>query len=283
MLKNYIKIAWRNIWKNKIFSAINIGGLAVGMASAILILIWIENELSYDRFHENGKNIYKLYNRDTFDGENWAWGNTPKILGKTIKEDYPEVSHVARVDTNEDLWLKVGNKKFKTTGIITDVDFLQMFSFPLYDGDESSILKDPSGIVITQKLAKKLFDDNDAMGETIQVEQSHIYKVTGILEDLPNNTRFNFDFILPWNYMKVNGWDDSYWGNNSVQTFVQLKPHVSQVDFDKHIKEITINHTKESAHPSSTQVFSWPLEKLWLYSKSENGKLKILIKNLLSL
>ncbi|MEO2073589.1 MAG: ABC transporter permease [Zunongwangia sp.] len=273
MLKNYIKIAWRNIWKNKIFSAINIGGLAVGMASAILILIWIENELSYDRFHENGKNIYKLYNRDTFDGENWAWGNTPKILGKTIKEDYPEVSHVARVDTNEDLWLKVGNKKFKTTGIITDVDFLQMFSFPLYDGDESSILKDPSGIVITQKLAKKLFDDNDAMGETIQVEQSHIYKVTGILEDLPNNTRFNFDFILPWNYMKVNGWDDSYWGNNSVQTFVQLKPHVSQVDFDKHIKEITINHTKESAHPSSTQVFSWPLEKLWLYSKSENGKL----------
>ncbi|MCL6216982.1 ABC transporter permease [Zunongwangia pacifica] len=273
MLKNYIKIAWRNIWKNKAFSVINIGGLAVGMASAILILIWIENELSYDRFHENGKNIYKLYNRDTFDGENWAWGNTPKILGKTIKEDYPEVSHVARVDPNEDLWLKVGNKKFKTTGIITDVDFLQMFSFPLYDSDESSILKDPSGIVITQKLAKKLFDDNDAMGQTIQVEQSHVYKVAGILKDLPNNTRFNFDFILPWNYMKVNGWDDSYWGNNSVQTFVQLKPHVSQVDFDKHIKEITINHTKESAHPSSTEVFSWPLEKLWLYSKSENGKL----------
>jgi len=273
MLKNYIKIAWRNIWKNKAFSVINIGGLAVGMASAILILIWIENELSYDRFHENGKNIYKLYNRDTFDGENWAWGNTPKILGKTIKEDYPEVSHVARVDPNEDLWLKVANKKFKTTGIITDVDFLQMFSFPLYDGDESSILKDPSGIVITQKLAKKLFDDNDAMGQTIQVEQSHVYKVAGILKDLPNNTRFNFDFILPWNYMKVNGWDDSYWGNNSVQTFVQLKPHVSQVDFDKHIKEITINHTKESAHPSSTEVFSWPLEKLWLYSKSENGKL----------
>ncbi|GHA33887.1 ABC transporter permease [Salinimicrobium marinum] len=272
MIKNYFKIAWRNIWKRKGFSAINIGGLAVGMASALLVLLWVQNEISYDRFHENGDSIYRMYNRDNFNGEPWAWGTTPKILGKTLNQDYPEVENVARI-SSEEFWLGVGNKKFKAEGYITDTGFLKMFSFPLLKGNISTVLNEPSGIVITENLALKLFGAEEAIGKNITVDQSDVFKVTGVLTDLPNNTQFDFDYLLPWSYMKTRGWDDSYWGNNSVETYVQLNNVASQASFDKRVQNINIDHTKDSGNPSSTEVFSWPLYKLHLYSKSENGQL----------
>ena len=270
MLKNYLKIAFRNLWRNKGFSAINIFGLAIGMASAILILLWIQNEVSHDRFHKKGDRIYVMNNRDHFNGQTHAWSTTPKILAPTLKAEYPEVEDAVRINQTSFLFT-VGDKHLNVDGIFTDPGFLTTFSFPLLEGNAATALNDNYHIVLTEKLAKKLFGNEDAMGKTILIDSNANFTVTGVLKDLPNNTVFDFEYLLPWSYMKTLGQDDNYWGNNSVKTLVLLKPGVSESSFDKKVKDITISHTK-GADQSTTKVFTQPLNDYWLYSKEENGK-----------
>jgi ABC-type antimicrobial peptide transport system permease subunit len=271
MLKNYFKIAFRNLWKNKAFSFINIAGLAVGMASAMLILLWIQNEVSHDRFHKKIDRIYTLNNRDKFNGDVWAWSWTPKILGPTAKLELPDVEDAVRTN-NTTFLLSVGDKHLNAQGFFTDTGFLNMFSFPLVYGNTSTALNSIDKIVITQELAKKLFGNENAMGKIIRIDSSDNFTVSGVLKDLPNNTKFDFEYLLPWSYMHKINYDDSSWGNNSVQTYVLLKNNVSQKAFDAKIRYITINHTKGSGDPSTTQVFTQKLADQWLYSKSENGQ-----------
>ena len=270
MLKNYFKVAFRNLLRNKAFSFINISGLAIGMASAILILLWIQNEMSHDRFHAKGDRIYVMNNRDHFNGKLWAWNTTPKILGPTLKADYPEVEDVARINRCSFLFT-VGDKHLNVQGVFTDSGFLNIFSFPLLKGNANKALSDNYHIVLTEKLAKKLFGNEDAMGKTILIDSNANFTVSGVLKDLPNNTAFNFEYLLPWSYMKTIGQDDAWWGNNSIKNFVLLKPGVSQAAFDAKVKDVTINHTKDG-DKSTTQVFTQPFEDMWLYSKSDNGQ-----------
>jgi len=272
MLKNFLKVAFRNLGRNKVFAAINISGLAVGMASAALILLWIQNEISHDRFHEHIDRLYIMYNRDQFSGQQWAWNSTPKIMATALRKDYPEVEKVSR-ELNSPFLCTVGDRKLKGNSCIVDSGFLQMFSFPLIRGDKSSALSKPFSMVITRAFANKMFGDDNAIGKTIRLDSTDNFTVTGVLEDLPNNTLFNFEFLLPWSYMTKLKWDDNYWGNNSVQTYVLLKNGASQQNFDAAVRDITINHTKDTKDASTTRVFSWPLAKLWLYSRNENGKL----------
>jgi len=270
MIKNYFKIAFRNLWRNKGFSAINIFGLAIGMASAILILLWIQNEMSHDRFHKKIDRIYVMNNRDHFNGKLQAWPTTPKILAPTLKADYPEVEQAVRVN-NANFLFTVGEKHLNVQGYFTDSGFLKTFSFPLLEGNENTALSENYHIVITNKLAKKLFGDGEAMGKTIRIDSNANFVVSGVLKDLPNNTKADFEYLLPWSYLKTIGGDDNYWGNNSVTTYVLLKPGVSEAAFDAKIKDITINHTKDG-DKSTTEVFTQPLKDAWLYSKPENGK-----------
>ncbi len=271
MFSNYFKIAFRNLWKNKAFSFINIAGLAVGMASAILILLWIQNEMSHDHFHEKADRIYTLNNRDKFNGDLWAWSSTPKILGPTVKQEFPEVEDAVRTNYSTFL-LSVGDKHLNVQGYFTDTGFLNMFSFPLINGNTSTALNSINKIVITQELSKKLFGDENAMGKIIRLDSTDNFTVSGVLKDLPNNTKFDFEYLLPWSYMNKIGWNDSAWGNNSVQTYVLLKNNVSQKTFDAKVKNITIDHTKNTGDASTTQVFTQKLADQWLYSKSENGQ-----------
>ncbi len=268
MIRNYLKIAFRNLWRNKGFSAINIFGLAVGMASAVLIFLWIQNELSYDRFHENEETVYRMNNRDVFNGELQAWPTTPKILGPTLKAEYPEVADFAR-EYDADFLFTVGDKKINVKGIFTDPGFLKLFTFPLLEGDPATAINENNHIVITQKLAKKLFEDGDAMGKTIRIDNRDDFTVSGVMKDLPNNTAFDFEYLLPWPYMKTLGFDDTYWENNSVHTYVMLKPGTSQATFDAHVKNTTIDH---GGNKITTEIFSQPLKDIYLYSKPENGK-----------
>ena len=270
MLKNFFKIAWRNLLRNKAFSFINISGLAVGMAAAILILLWIQNEMSHDRFHKKIDRIYTLNNRDKFNGAMWAWNWTPKILAPTLKQDYPDVEEAVRT-TRCSFLMSIGDKHLNEAGCFTDPSFLKVFSFPLTEGNVTTALGQVNNIVLTQKLAKKLFGHEDAVGKIIRIDSSDNFTVTGVMKDLPNNTAFDFEYLLPWSYMSRLGWSDSSWGNNSVQSYVLLKPGVSEVSFDAKIKNITIDHTKGSADSSTTRVFTQPLADQWLYSKSENG------------
>lgn len=266
MFKNYLKIAWRNLIKNKAFTFINIAGLTIGMASAALILFWINHEVGYDQFHEKNDRLYTMYNKAVFDGAMWSWNTTPKIMAKTLKADYPQVEESTHT-TFCNFLFTVGDKKLTAPGYFTDQGFLKMFTFPTVKGDPNKALNSVYSIVLTEKLAKKLFGNDDAVGKTLRIDSNANFTVTAVLKDLPDNTRFKFEYLLPWEYMKKIGWDDEYWGNNSVQTYALLKPGVTEAAANKQIKNITKSHSDQK----DTEVFLHPIKKWRLYSKFENG------------
>ncbi|HEY2727216.1 MAG TPA: ABC transporter permease, partial [Parafilimonas sp.] len=269
MFKNFFKIAYRNLLRNKGFSFINITGLAIGMASAMLILLWVQNELSYDNFYQNKDRLYQSWNRDKgSDGLYNCWNVTPKPLAAALKQDYPEVQKATRFGWDETYLFTVGEKKINETGNSVDNDFLTMFQFPFLEGNMNTALNNPYNIVITQKLSKKLFGSDDAMGKTIKIDNKYNYTVAGVMKDLPNNTQFDFEYLLPWHFMSLTNQDDSSWGDNSTRNFVLLKPHTDITAFNKKIQNIIIKHGDADW---TTQEFLYPVNKLRLYSNFENG------------
>ena len=269
MIKNYLKIAFRNLLRNKGFSIINIAGLAVGMASAILILLWIQSEVSYDQFHEKKDRIYEAWNRAEFSGELQCWNTTPKVLARTLERDMPEVEQAVRVDWANSHLFSIGEKRLTVNGSIVDSNFLQVFSFPLLKGNATTVLKDMHSVVLTETLAKKLYGNEDPMGKIIKIDNKENFTVTGILKDLPLNTRFNFEYLLPWSYKRFLGDDDEYWGNNSTRTYVLLKPNASEASVNAKMKVLKPKYEKDEP---KWEMFIYPMSKWRLYSSFSNGK-----------
>jgi ABC-type antimicrobial peptide transport system permease subunit len=268
MLKNYFKITFRNLLRNKSFSIINISGLAIGMASAILILLWIQNEVSYDQFHEKKDRIYEAWNRSKMNGEIASWNTTPKVLAKTIQNDFPEVEQTVRVNYLGSVLFNVGEKRLNATGNFTDSNFFQVFSFPLVKGAAKTALNDMHNIVLTEKLAKKLFGNGEAMGKVVRLNNEDNFTVSGIVKDLPNNTRFDFEFLVPWSYLRSKGWDDDFWGNNSTTTYVLLKPAASLASIEPKLKALRERYDKNDPEGG---FFLYGASRWRLYSSFENG------------
>ncbi len=139
MFKNYLKTAWRSLWRNKSFSLINISGLAIGMAATILIFLWIQNELSFDRSYKKTDRLYQVFNRQTANGKTSAWESTPDALAPVLKKDYPDIENAVRVSEDESL-LSVQDKHIKSSGLVADTGFLSMFDFALHDGNPKTPL-----------------------------------------------------------------------------------------------------------------------------------------------
>jgi ABC-type antimicrobial peptide transport system permease subunit len=271
MFKNFFKIALRNLLRNKGFSAINITGLAVGMAAAILILLWIQDEFSYDGFHQNKDRIYEVWNRVPFDGDLSCWNTVSALTGPAIEKDLPEVERAVRVSQNNNFLFSVGERKIEKSGNIVDTGFLQMFSFPMLKGNPSTALSDRYSVVITEKTAKSLFGDEDAMGKVIKIQNEESFTVTGILKDLPDNTRFGFDYLLPWSYLKYKEGQDLGWNDNSTPTYVMLKPNVSYASVAPKIKGLKQRYSDE-AKTMKWELFIYPLSRWRLYSSfSDSG------------
>lgn len=270
MFKNYFKTAIRSLLRNKGYSLLNIMGLAIGMASTILILLWVNNEMSTDRFYSKIDRLYSMNNRDNFSGQLQAWSATPKILGPTIKQDYPEIEDMTRVGNNNFLFT-VGETKISESGSYVDSTFFNLFDLPLISGDTKTALAGVNKVILTQEFANKLFGDDNPVGKTVKVDSTDIFTVSGVLKKLPANTNFRFKYLIPWSYRKKLNDDDQYWGNNSVATYVLLKQGVSVNTFNQKVKDVTINHTKGQEN-STSQIFAFPLKDKYLYNKSENGK-----------
>ncbi|HSF45033.1 MAG TPA: ABC transporter permease [Chitinophagaceae bacterium] len=268
MIRNYLKIALRNLKRNKGFSFINILGLAIGMASAMLILLWIQHERSYDKFHENKDRIYEAWNRSVFSGKLQCWNTTPKVLASAIQRDNPEVATTARVNWATDRLFKVGDKSLMGEGNIVDSTFLQVFSFRMIKGDPKTALMDPASIVLTASLSRSLFGDKDPIGQVITVDNKIPMTVTGVLEDVPVNSRFKFKFLMPWARLRLEDGDDTYWGNNSCATYVLLKENASLASIAPRVKEM---RRKYDAEDKQGEFFLYPLERWRLYSRFENG------------
>jgi ABC-type antimicrobial peptide transport system permease subunit len=270
MIKTFLKIAWRNLLRSKAFSFINICGLAIGMAATTLIFLWIQNEVSYDQFHEKKDRIYEAWNKAIFSGELHCWNTTPKILARTVEKDIPEVERAVRVNWSSNFLFSVGDKRLMVLGSMVDTGFLQMFSFPLLRGDANTALNNNYSIVVTETLAKKLFANDDPMGKVVKIDNKDNFTVTGVLKDLPNNTRFKFEYLLPWSYLRQTGQDDSSWGNNSTRTYVLLKQNASFAAADSKIKGIKVKYAKDE--DPKWQMFLYPVSRWRLYSSFKNGK-----------
>ncbi|MDB5229862.1 MAG: FtsX-like permease family protein [Chitinophagaceae bacterium] len=268
MFKNFFKVAVRNLVRGKGFSIINISGLAIGMASAVLILLWIQNEVSYDQFHAKKDRIYEAWNKAEFSGDLNCWNTTPKVLARSMERDLPEVEQAVRVDWGSNFLFGIGDKKLTVPGNIVDSNFLQVFSFPLLKGNPLTVLKDMHSIVLTETLAKKLFSGQDAMGKVIKIDNKENFTVTGILKDLPNNTRFKFEYLVPWAYKRFLGDDDQNWGNNSTRTYVLLKPNASVAAINAKLKTYKRQYDKEEP---KWEMFVYPMSKWRLHSSFTNG------------
>lgn len=268
MIRNFFKIAIRNLWRSKGFSFINITGLAIGLASAMLIALWIYNEVTFDRFHKNDSQIYQVWNRGTFDNKLECWTSVPKILGPTLKLEYPALENVVRTSSR---WFvtRTDDKKVSSSALIADSTFLKMFSFPMIKGNINTALNSTYSLVITEKMATKMFGNADALNKVITIDSNN-FTVTGVLKNLPSNTRFDFEMILPWSYMTKTGQDDHNWGNNSVNTYVQLQAGADPVRVDREIQNVTKKH---SGGVEQQEIFLHHISNWHLYSRFENGKI----------
>ena len=272
MLSNYFKIALRNLTKNSVYSFINIAGLSVGIASAILILLWVADEISYNHFNDKYDRLYQVYlNREVADGIA-TQNSLPYALKEALKEKSSRVKHVAMTNWGEGNLLAVGDRRLNKVGLCVSEDFLIMFSFPLLNGDVSGALKDPTSIVLTQSTARALFGDKDPIHQFVKVDNDRTQQVTGVVED-PKQSTFTFDYLLPFAfYEATQSWvqrSRDSWYNNSFQLYVELESKTSAAEVNNSIKDLVMDHSKDKI---TSAVFLHPMSKWRLYSSFENGK-----------
>jgi putative ABC transport system permease protein len=271
MIKNFLKITIRSIRRNKTFSSINIIGLAVGMASAMLILLWIQNEVSFDRFYTKTDRIVLAYSRDMNNGTIGVWNNTPGLMAPELKKDYPEVEDAARFEQVNFL-LTAGENHINSQGSFADSTFLSMLDFPVLHGSAKTSLMNPHDIVLTASLATRLFGNDNVIGKTVRIDTSDYFTVAAVLKDLPANTGFTYEYILPWSYREKLGWDKGQtWSYTNANTYVLLKSAASKQAFDRKIKYIVQSHIKEGAG-STREVVTQSIGQIHLYSATGNGQ-----------
>jgi putative ABC transport system permease protein len=270
MIRNFFKVAFRNLLRNKGFSAINITGLAIGMAAAILILLWIYNEVSYDGFHANKDRIYEVWNRVPFKGEINTSNTVSRGTAEAIEKALPEVERAVRVQHTNNMLFSVGDKKLIRSGSWVDTGFLQVFSFPMLKGNANTALNDPHSVIITEATAKSLFGNEDAMGKIIKADNSDNYTVTGIVKDVPDNTRFRFDFLLPLSGFKIREGQDLGWSDNSTPTYVLLKPNATLAAANAKIKPLKQQYSGEAKN-MKWELFLYPMSRWHLHSSFTNG------------
>ena len=263
MFKNYFKIVWRNIIRHKAYSILNISGLAIGMASSIFILLWVQNELSYDRFNTHANEIYRL----TCNADDFKAAVSPAGMGAGLQSEIPQIKSTVRISKPSTELLEFGTKKFEEKNIFyADSNFLQMFSFKLLKGNRNTALQNPDGILITENMAKKYFGDEDAMGKIIRKNNNESLVVTGVLANVPSNSHLQFDFLLPMSSIESTEDDlkNKSWGNFNFYTYIQLnknfnatadniaklngrikeiyKTHSSNLKIDFHLQPLTSIH-----------------------------------------
>lgn len=196
MLKNYVKIAFRNLFSNKIHSAVNILGLALGIATCILIVAWIQDELSYDQFHTKKNRLYMVMGNETQDNTMTEVSGTPAPLSPALKNEIPEIGQAIRVYNTRHL-LNYKDKKSYEKGIYADKQFFDTFTFPFLKGNSKTALSKVNVVVITQSLAYKYFGNQNPLGKTLQISESFSAKVTGVIKDIPTQSHLQFNFVMP--------------------------------------------------------------------------------------
>ncbi len=225
MWKNFFRVTLRSLKRNKTFNAINISGLAIGLASAIFIILYIISETSYDRFHERSADIYRLYLEGKMAGEEFTGAWVSPITGPAFHEEIPEVENFCRFDwaNNRLMWVDPANKYLENQILYADSTFFEVFTIELLQGDPATCLDEPNTIVISESKAKQYFPGGDPIGKSIAMnDDSTLYRVTGVVEEAPRTSHFDYDFIC--SYSTYESSRRTTWFNNHMQTYLLVRP-----------------------------------------------------------
>ena len=221
MFRNYLKTTFRNLWKNKGYSFLNIFGLAIGIACAALIFLWVEDELNYNDYFSNQKNLYKIKDSQTYDGTTFTFDATPGPLAAGIKNEIPGIKNTARTTWGNQSLFTLSDKNIYEAGMYVDPSFLSMFQLKFIHGNPSTAFQQLYSIVISEKMANKFFGSTDVLGKSLRVDNKQNYLVSGVIQDLPENVSFKFDWLAPFKIFEdQNSWLQQ-WGSNGVVTYVE--------------------------------------------------------------
>lgn len=280
MIKNYFKIAWRSLLKQKGFSFINIFGLAAGMACSLLIFLFVKDETSYDRFHHDASQIYRVV-KDFVndDGSRLPDATTPPALAPAMQKDIPEVAITTRVfpGWGANFLIKYGDKKINEDKLYrVDSSFFDVFTFPFVHGNAKDAFKEVQSIVLTESSAKRYFGNDNPVGKTLQIDRLGNLMVTGVIKDVPHASHFHFDFLI--STRKFGGNIDADWGFYNFYTYAKLKPNSDITAFTKKVQDVYKSNTTDGANIFYVQPLTdihltsnlkWELEpnsdKLYVY------------------
>lgn len=272
MLRNFVTVALRNIRRHKGYAALNIMGLAVSLTCAFLIVLWLQDEVSTDRFHQKSDRLYSVMRHSTFGGTRGTTPSMTKPLAQYMRENYPEVEHAALLSWDNYSLLSKDDVAFRTNGRWAGQAFFQMFSFPLVKGDPTSALSIPESIVLSESAAARFFGDDwaerdDVIGSLVAIDNRLDLAVTGVFEDVPSNSSLEFDFIIPIEeFIARNSWVEQ-WDNNGLTLFATLQPGTDLNAFNAKITDVIDQH-----HDSyESDVFLYPFADRYLRSTWDNG------------
>ena len=267
MIKNYFKIAWRNLTKNKTYSFINIGGLAIGLACCLAIGLFVWDELSYDKFHTNGKYIYRVVQEQNQAGTVYNVATTPGPLAAALKNDFPEIIQTCRIGDNRPAILQHGELTLEADKIFTvDNSFFSVFDFNLEKGDAGSVLLKPDEVVINESTAERIFGAswrslNNLIGQPIKLNNDRVLQLVGIAKNAPVNSHIQFNILLSSSYDELN--TKRYnWGNNSYHTYIQVRPQTNTTETNGKLLTYIKKYKPKSAITLSLQ----PLFDIYLHS-----------------
>ncbi len=265
MLKNYLKIALRNLLKHKGYSFINVAGLAVAMACCILILLWVRDELSYDMFHPAAERIYRVVQEQRFSGSTQQVAVVAAPVAPALANDYPEVEIAVRVRPRPHL-VSFGEKKFFGERIAyADSNVFKLFAFPLLRGDAETALATPRSVVLTASMAKKYFGDEDPLGKVLRFDNRHDHTVSGVMKDIPFNSHIRADAIATFSVFNGEPWINN-WGVNLLWTYIRLKNGATPQALNQKLPEFTKKYRGEET-VANISYYLQPLRDIHLRSR----------------
>ncbi|NLU95967.1 ABC transporter permease [Chitinophaga sp. Ak27] len=276
MIRNYLKVAWRNLMNNKVYSAINILGLAMGMAVAMIIVLWAVHEYSYDKFLPGHERAYQVRRNFNSNGDTLNFTTCSLKLADALRSEIPEMQYVSEASWMNSHGLMVGDRKLLADGMMVQRDFLRIFPFPLVEGSAAHALDDTYSIILTQSLAESLFGKGSAVGKTLRLDSRHDVRVAGVLKDLPSNSSFSFKYLIPFSYFEqteeaVRNNRKASFSSNAYQIFAKLKAGTDYSKVAAKIRDIELTE-KDNVNSRNSAVVLQPLDRWHLYSRYENGK-----------
>lgn len=276
MFKHNLKVAWRSLLRNRLFSFINVTGLAVGLAASIVIMLWVRFEKSHDRFHANHDRLATVMSNEKLEGDFYTGPATSTPLAQTLKANFPDVQDAARVTWGDMRVFHYNNLHIEENGLYADPSFLRMFSFPLVKGDKATALTQPNTVLLSETAAKKYFGTEDPIGKTLGVDEGPPCQVVGVFQEVPKNSTLRFDFLMPVaDYIKQTMNGEENWDNHNIRTFIQLRPGADEAAVAAKIERVAAQNGKESGgirlslHPAR----DWYLRNNFKEGKNAGGKI----------